>query len=170
MITRRPSIDEYFLTMAVVASTRGTCARRRVGCVLVNERNHIMATGYNGPSRGEAHCIDAPCPGASMPSGTGLSTCESIHGEANALLQCRDVYSIKTVYCTTSPCVDCVKLLLNTSAQRIVFLEKYPHTQSEDRWIRNGRVWEHYRPQIDAYVPNLSTQVSALVGRYGVEP
>lgn len=170
MITHRPSIDEYFLTMARVASTRGTCARRRVGCVLVDELNHIMSTGYNGPPASMDHCIDKPCAGAYMPSGTGLSQCEAIHAEINALLQCPNVYRIKTVYCTTAPCIDCTKALLNTSAQRVVFLDNYPHTESEARWLKAGRVWEHYSPVIDVAVPNLTTAVSRLVANYGVEP
>lgn len=42
----RPSIDDYFMEMARLASGRSTCVRRSVGCVLVDRRNHVMATGY----------------------------------------------------------------------------------------------------------------------------
>ena len=44
----RPPTDFYFLRMAYLVSERGTCARRKVGCVFVNKRNHVIATGYNG--------------------------------------------------------------------------------------------------------------------------
>jgi deoxycytidylate deaminase len=51
--------------------------------------------------------------GAKFKSGEGLDVCQAIHAEQNALLQCKDVYDIETIYCTVSPCIHCVKLLLN---------------------------------------------------------
>lgn len=133
----RVSADEYFLQGAEWVATRGTCTRRQVGCILVNRRGHIIATGYNGPASGAPHCIDAghACLGAKALSGTNLEQCEAIHAEQNALLQCKDVYDINTAYVTTSPCITCVKLLLATSCQRIVFRTAYAHDQqSRDLW------------------------------------
>lgn len=139
----RPSADVNFLHMAMLAARRGTCVRRRVGCVLVNSRNHIIATGYNGVASGMKHCIEHACPGANYPSGQGLEKCEAIHAEANALLQCRNVYDIATAYVTVSPCVHCVKLLLNTSCWRIVFADQYSHhTESMALWESGGRKYE----------------------------
>lgn len=137
----RPSADEYFIRMAQLVATRGTCPRRQVGCVIVNRRKHVLATGYNGVHAGAPHCFDNPCPGANLPSGQGLDKCEAIHAEQNALLQCHNVYDIDTVYCTTSPCTHCVKLLLNTSCNRIVFTELYT-LNTGDLWLKNGRRWE----------------------------
>lgn len=138
----RISPEEYFLGMAKLASARSTCARRHVGCVLVNHRRHILATGYNGVAAGMPHCIDTPCLGAQFPSGQGLDKCEAIHAEQNALLQCKDVYEIDTCYVTVSPCIHCVKLLMNTSCQRIVFARAYPHIEARELWIKSGRLWE----------------------------
>jgi len=135
----RPTLDSYFLQHAQVASMRATCARRAVGCILVDKLGHVLSTGYNGPASGKPHCIDTPCGGRYQPSGTSLDLCEAVHAEQNALLQCRDVMQIATAYCTDSPCVHCVKLLLNTSCQRIVFRRLYPHSESERLWDRK---WE----------------------------
>lgn len=137
----RPSRDDTGLLLALTLAQRGTCARRKVGCVLVDENFRIIGTGYNGPASGEPHCIEAPCAGAGLPSGTGLSVCEAIHAEANALIDCRDVRRIDTCYCTTSPCRDCVKLLLGTGCRRVVFIENYTHTDAQDLWRRAGRQW-----------------------------
>ena len=126
----RPPTDFYFLRMAELVSTRGTCARRKVGCVFVNKRNHVIATGYNGNPAGFIHCINKPCSGAKSKSGTDLDKCEAIHAEQNALLQCKDVYDIHRVYTTLEPCIHCVKLLLNTSTQQIIYGEKYVHDQA----------------------------------------
>jgi dCMP deaminase len=77
-------------------------------------------------------------------SGQGLDACEAIHAEQNALLQCRDVHLIKTCYLTLSPCITCVKLLLNTSCERIVFIEEYVDARPKDLWEAAGRTWEKY--------------------------
>ena len=141
--TARPSIQKVMMTIARTMSERSTCARRQVGCVLVNGRNHVLSTGYNGVPSGMRHCKgDQPCPGASLPSGTGLDACEALHAEQNALLQCKDVYDIAYVFCTTAPCVTCTKLLLNTSAKTIYFDESYPHeAAARNLWLRAGRAW-----------------------------
>jgi dCMP deaminase len=153
----RPSKDQWALELAQVTAKRATCCRRQVGCVLINARGHVLATGYNGVAAGQPHCNEpelvdvgegpmtlypTACPGASSPSGTNLDGCQAIHAEQNALLQCRDVYAIHTCYVTASPCITCVKLLLNTSCGRIVFVEEYPHTAARELWVQAGRVWE----------------------------
>lgn len=132
--------DEYFSQLALLVARRSTCARRSVGCVLVSHRGHILGTGYNGVPRGHTHCTDVRCPGASLPSGTGLDVCEAIHAEQNALLQCKDVEQIDTAYVTAMPCMTCTKLLLNTSCRRIVYVEPYPHDTAKQLWIKNGRI------------------------------
>lgn len=152
----RPSRDVIMMAKCFVASQRGTCCRRKVGSVLVNARGHILATGYNGPASGRPHCTDHPCPGANLPSGQGLDLCQALHAEQNALLQCSNVYDIETVYVTASPCVTCTKLLLNTSAQRIVFREEYPHPDARILWEEAGRTWykmsrEEDESMVDAF-------------------
>jgi dCMP deaminase len=134
--------DEMGMMIALVCARRATCIRRQVGCVLVNERGHVLATGYNGPSAGMAHCIDEPCGGHDNKPGEGLEQCQAIHAEQNALLQCHDVYEISTCYCTATPCRTCLKLLMNTGCQRIIYLRLYPNYQdvfvSEIFWKKSG--------------------------------
>lgn len=137
----RPETDEYFLLMAQLVSTRSTCIRRRVGCILTNSFNHIIATGYNGVAAGTPHCINSPCAGANQPSGQGLHLCEAIHAEQNAIIQCRDITSISTAYVSSSPCIFCIRLLLGTSCKRIVFSEEYPHPAARELWIKANRHW-----------------------------
>ena len=168
------------MNLAVITSHRSTCCRRNVGCVLLDARGHVLATGYNGVAAGLPHCneerwcpegadpkksaVSSPvkiekavgcvsamtqafyphaCPGAKAASGTNLDGCHAIHAEQNALLQCRDVYSIETCYTTTSPCITCVKLLMNTSCQRIVFRDEYPHQEARKIWEDSGREWKN---------------------------
>jgi dCMP deaminase len=139
----RPGWDEYFLNLAVEVSSRGTCPRRKVGAVLVSKANRILATGYNGNAPDEEHCIDVPCEYASAPRGSGLNKCPAVHAEVNAIAFCQDISKVHTAYLTDSPCVDCIKLLLLSGCQRIVFLRAYPHSESETRWKKAGREWVH---------------------------
>ena len=138
----RPNKTTYFLAMAKLVSTRGMCKRRRCGCILVDRIGRVLATGYNGNGRGQKHCIDAPCEGAKYKSGEGLEKCEAIHAEQNAILQCKDTELIEKAYITLSPCVTCVKLLLNTSCKEIVFLEEYVNKDAERIWKNANRIWK----------------------------
>lgn len=153
----RPTSDEYFLTMAILASMRGTCARRRVGCILTNTQNHVIATGYNGVASKQPHCTSIPCPGAMAETGKDLDKCYAIHAEQNALLQCKDVREIFTCYTTVAMCVTCTKLLLNTGCKRIVFLEPYQQSNiSEKLWKAAGGQW------IQLKTPSLWETIYAL--------
>jgi dCMP deaminase len=163
----RISRDEWALRLAEVTALRGTCLRRRVGCVLLDADGVVLATGYNGVPRGAAHCNEIydplrkftnslmfrssevyphACPGATAPTGTALDACGAIHAEMNALLFCSDVRRISDCYVTVSPCVACAKVLLNTGCRRIVFRERYA-SDAEALWTmtdpRAGRTWVH---------------------------
>ncbi len=132
---KRISRDALMLSTALMQSRRATCARRQVGAVLTNALGHIIGTGYNGPPRGVPHCIDEPCNGAHYPSGEGLEHCQAVHAEQNAMLQCKDVLDIDTLYCTDFPCMHCLKMLMNTGCNRIVYLNDYPHNQAKALWL-----------------------------------
>jgi dCMP deaminase len=167
----RPSRHEWAMQLALDTSKRATCLRRSVGCVLLNERGHVLATGYNGVASGQKHCNEVmrgidlahphkveanvfyphACPGARSPSGVNLDGCQAIHAEQNALLQCRDAWAIHAAYVTASPCMTCVKLLLNTTCQEIYFVDEYPHPESRKLWIDAGRSWIRLIPNIKLF-------------------
>lgn len=139
----RPQIETYFMAQALLTSTRASCGRRRVGCILVDDKNHVLSTGYNGPPSGIANCTDEPCGGFGYKSGEGLDECIAVHAEQNALLQCKEVSQIYAAYVTASPCIHCVKLLMNTPCQVIYFAEEYPHQNAKELWQELGRRWIH---------------------------
>lgn len=137
----------WFLEIASVVSKQSKCARRKVGCVLVDVQGHILSTGYNGPPRGFRHCtVMDPCDRTALnsQSGTNLELCNAVHAEQNALLQCPDVEKIHACFVTVSPCTHCVKLLLNTSCTQILFLNEYAHgAKSKELWTqgRDAQGW-----------------------------
>lgn len=140
-MVNRLNHDHYFLMMAKVASLRSTCFSRQVGAVLVDENNYVLATGYNGPPKGVGNCD--PCKRLNSNVGEGLlDRCMAVHAEQNALLQCPDMRAISTIYATVSPCLTCIKLLLNTPCKRIVFMDYYLSSVM-DLWTASGRYYEH---------------------------
>ena len=127
---QRPSYDEYFMEMAHVVSNRSTCLRRKVGAILVKEK-HILSTGYNGAPKGLKHCSETGCLREDMniPSGERHELCRGLHAEQNAIIQAA-VFgtSIKgsVLYCTNTPCVVCVKMLINAGVTEIIYAGEYP--------------------------------------------
>lgn len=82
------------------------------------------------------------CKGAKAPSGTQLESCGAIHAEQNAIASCRLPYEVHTCYVTHSPCNPCVKLLLSSTCQRVVFINEYADQSAKGLWLKNGRAWE----------------------------
>jgi len=134
--------DEYFMSLARGAARRGTCIRRKVGCILVDVYGKIAATGYNGTPRGFPHCdaLDSVCEGRDSASGVDLGLCTAVHAEQNALIQCRNEMELQTAYCSTEPCRHCTKMLLNTTVQRVVYCDSYSNN-GRDLWEQVGREW-----------------------------
>lgn len=116
---------EQWMKVARAVSEMGTCPRRKVGALILSSRGHILATGYNGMPSGMAACQDSPCDGLGRPSGEGLDRCLAVHAEQNALLQCLDIQDARILITTSSPCMHCLKMLLNTPITDIIYAEVY---------------------------------------------
>lgn len=146
----RPSIDEWAMGLAAECQKRSSCLSRQVGCVLLDSMNHVIGMGYNGSARGMSQCTDdKTCMKRALGfrSGEGDEYCPAIHAEQNALVQCSDTYKINTVYVTTSPCHTCAKMLLSTSARKIVFLDEYTGLSgrcAKEMWLKAGREWVNF--------------------------
>ncbi len=125
----RPSWDEYFMDITNLVAKRSTCLRRKVGAILVKERN-ILATGYNGAPSGISHCLDVGClrEEMSIPSGERHELCRGLHAEQNAIIQAA-YHGVgiqgATIFCTNYPCTICIKMLINAGIKRIVYKDGY---------------------------------------------
>ncbi|MFO8053423.1 MAG: cytidine/deoxycytidylate deaminase family protein [Candidatus Omnitrophota bacterium] len=127
---KRPSWDQYFMGVAFLVSKRATCLRRKVGAVLVKDKQ-ILATGYNGAPKGITHCEAAGCLRKKMevPSGQRHEICRGLHAEQNVILQSAlHGVSVKgsTLYITNSPCSICAKMIINAGIDEIVVFDDYP--------------------------------------------
>lgn len=119
--TDRMSWDEYFSTMAELASKRSPCERLHVGCVLVRE-NRIISMGYNGFLPGAPHI-------SRIRDNHEMGT---VHAEQNAICDAaKRGVSIKdtTAYITHFPCINCFKMLVASGCQRIVYNNDYKNDE-----------------------------------------
>lgn len=117
----RASWDDYFIDMAVAASTRATCDRLHVGAVIVVDRS-VVATGYNGSTVGAPHCDDA---GHELEHDHCVRT---VHAEANAIAQAARRGARTegaTMYVTHAPCWPCFKLIVNAGIKRVIYKVSY---------------------------------------------
>lgn len=123
----RPSWDQYFLKLAMLASERATCPRMHCGCVLVKHK-HVLATGYNGSLPGLPHCDDVGC------MIVDNHCIRTNHAEMNALMQAaKNGVSINqgTAYVTNMPCTTCAKALIGAGIKRVVVFSDYHYTYAE---------------------------------------
>ncbi|MGB2601475.1 MAG: cytidine/deoxycytidylate deaminase family protein [Candidatus Omnitrophota bacterium] len=126
----RPSWDEYFMRIAHLVSTRSTCMRRKVGAVIVKNKQ-VLATGYNGAPTGITHCDKVGClrEELGVPSGQRHELCRALHAEQNAFLQAaRHGVSLdgSILYITTQPCSICAKMIINVGIRKIIIEGEYP--------------------------------------------
>lgn len=126
----RPSWDNYFMSLARLASQRSNCMKRRVGCVVVSHNHRVISTGYNGTPRGIRNCSEGGCGrcNSALGSGHSLTTCLCIHAEENALLEAgrdrlREPGAV--LYCDTCPCLTCSIKIAQVGISEVVYAQGY---------------------------------------------
>lgn len=128
--TTRPSWDDYFMRVAFLVCERSTCLRRRVGAVLVKDRQ-ILATGYNGAPKNIPHCEITGClrEELGIPSGQRHEICRGLHAEQNVILQAAS-FGVSTkesiLYITSTPCSICAKMIINAGIEEVIIENEYP--------------------------------------------
>lgn len=137
------------MEIARQVATRSTCLRRHVGAVIVRDKR-ILATGYNGPPRGLAHCDQVGCLRAErgIPSGERQEICRGLHAEQNAIIQAA-LHGVSveggSIYITHQPCITCAKMVINSGIVRAVCANTYPDEMARDMLAEANvllEVWE----------------------------
>jgi len=129
-LEKRLGWHEYFMSVAHLISRRATCTRGHIGAVIVRDHN-ILSTGYNGAPSGLPHCNETNCRiyRSTHPDGTVEENCvNTIHAEINAIAQAaKHGVSIKDadIYITASPCIHCLKVLINVGIKTIYYDKPY---------------------------------------------
>ena len=111
-------LDKRYLQMASIWAENSYCKRRQVGALIVKDKM-IISDGYNGtPSGFENICEDE----------NNITKPYVLHAEANAITKvaCSHNSSLgATMYVTSSPCIECAKLIIQAGIKRVVYSEDY---------------------------------------------
>lgn len=113
--------DEYFMSIALLASYRSPCTRLNVGCVIIKNKR-IISMGYNGYISGAPHI-------SRIQDNHEQSI---IHSEVNAITDCaKRGVSLEnaTIYITHFPCPNCFKTIAACGINKIYYLNDYNNSQ-----------------------------------------
>lgn len=136
---KRPSWDEYFLQMAELVGTRGTCDRGHAGTVIVKDKR-LLATGYVGSPIGLLHCDEVGHEMHTVTHEDGSTSRHCIrtaHSEMNAISNAaRFGVAIDgaTMYSKMVACYACAKVVVNAGIKRFVAMRDY-HTSARTKDI-----------------------------------
>ena len=115
---RQGEFDKRYLEMTEIWAKNSYCKRRQVGALIVKDRM-IISDGYNGTPEGfENVCEDE----------NNKTKAYVLHAEANAITKVAKSNNSSdgaTLYITTSPCVECAKLIIQSGIRRVVFSNTY---------------------------------------------
>jgi len=111
-------LDKRYLEMANIWAQNSYCKRRQVGALIVKNKM-IISDGYNGtPSGFENICEDE----------NNITKPYVLHAEANAITKVAKSNNSSdgaTLYITSSPCIECAKLIIQSGIKRIVYSDNY---------------------------------------------
>ncbi|MDO8591126.1 MAG: cytidine/deoxycytidylate deaminase family protein [bacterium] len=154
---KRPSWDEYFMSIAELVGSRATCSRGRSGCAVARDKR-ILVTGYVGSPVGLPHCDEV---GHEMnkvlnEDGTQSEHCvRTAHAEQNAVAQAAKIgISLDggTLYCHMTPCYSCAKLLINAGIKKIVCQKDYhAGKRSKEIFEQSGVKLVILNPEVEDY-------------------
>lgn len=115
---KQHDLDVRYMRMARIWAENSYCKRRRVGALIVKDKM-IISDGYNGtPSGFENVCEDE----------NNVTKPYVLHAEANAITKIAHSGNNSdgaTLYVTTSPCIECAKLIIQAGIRRVIYGEKY---------------------------------------------
>lgn len=124
-------LDKRYMCMAFIWAENSYCKRRKVGALLVKGKM-IISDGYNGtPSGFENVCEDE----------NNITKPYVLHAEANAITKvARSNNSSEgaTLYVTSSPCIECAKLIIQAGIKRVVYSDAYRLSDGIDLLERAG--------------------------------
>ena len=136
---KRPTWNEYFMSIVDTTALRATCDRGKSGAV-ITKYNRILSAGYVGNASMMPHCDDV---GHKMVHITeksisgeivyhdGEHCVSTVHAEANAIYNAaRNGVALKgaTMYCTMAPCFNCAKAIVQCGIIKVVSKFNYHHS------------------------------------------
>lgn len=124
--------DEYFMSIALLASQRSPCQRLHVGSVVVKD-NRLISMGYNGFIPGAPHI-------SRIKDDHEQSI---IHSEVNALSDCAKrgaSLSGAKIYVTHYPCINCFRSIAACGITEIVYLYDYKNDETVEQLASDSNI------------------------------
>lgn len=146
MNDKQTILDRRYLRMASIWSENSYCQRRKVGAILVKDKM-IISDGFNGTPSGFENVCE---------SSEGVTFPYVLHAEANAITKvARSNNSSEgsTLYVSTSPCMECSKLIIQAGIKRVVFSDMYRITDGLDL-LKKAGIEVVYLPISDEDITN----------------
>ena len=161
--------DTYFHSICVAVPSKSPCLSRKIGAVLVRDHS-IVATGYNGPSRGIPHCgherflkdstlakefnmksfhpsrMNKECPRRILgyESGIHMELCPAQHAEVNAISNAArlgvSVLGSILYMNCVIPCKNCFGALINSGVAEIVVDDTKVYDNHTQYLINNSTI------------------------------
>lgn len=137
-MNERPDWNDYFMDILDALKLRGTCPRRQCSALIIDERHHLLSSGYNGGPSGIANCFESPCGGQDDEKGD-TRNCIALHAEENAVLHLEgNARNAHTMYCTNLPCFHCSKIVAQTSIIKVIYRDDYADKRGLDLLNKKG--------------------------------
>lgn len=125
-----PSWNSYFIEIAKTVANRSKDPNTQVGAVIVDNKNRIVSTGYNGfPSNmlETSSLWEKP-----------IKYKYVLHAEANAICYSNKELNGYTLYVSIFPCIECAKLIIAAGIKKVVYNEyKYFKKEVQDFLLSN---------------------------------
>lgn len=124
-------LDKRYMRMAAIWAENSYCVRRKVGALIVKDKT-IISDGYNGTPVGFENICE---------NEDGFTKPYVLHAEANAITKIarsNNNSNGATLYVTTSPCIECAKLIIQAGIIRVVYGDEYHIMDGIDLLKRAG--------------------------------
>ncbi len=121
------------MNLASIVSKRTACKFHEAGIVFVDKNHRIISLGYNGPTEGDYHCLEAGCAKVDGdPITKKLRRCRGAHAEMNGIINAQDPTRLRgaTAYSLLFPCYDCMKAFNNAGISEVVYVTEYKRIQT----------------------------------------
>ena len=134
-MSRLTKTDEYYLQIADAVSLKSKCLKKHYGAIIV-KNNEIISTGFNGPARGEDHCVKCTKVGSDKDM-IEYSRCPAIHAEMNCIISASRQEMLGSVLYLSGrdvsgaideiglpiaarPCEICLRLIKNAGIDKVI--------------------------------------------------
>ena len=124
--------DEYFMSVAYLITSRSTCHRLHVGCIIVKD-NRILSSGYNG--------FLPKAPHKSFVRNNHEQA--TVHAEQNAITDCAArgvMVKGATAYITHYPCINCAKILAAAGIKKIFYMNDYKNDENVSNILKSVNI------------------------------